>query len=43
MARPTSGAGVEVTPALVDSIRDELRQTIERLGALLDRLGGGSR
>ena len=29
---------VEVTPALVDSIRYELRQTIDRLRTLLDRL-----
>ena len=34
---------VEVTPALVDSIREELRQTIDRLRTLLDRLERGSR
>lgn len=34
---------VEVTPALVDSIRYELRQTINRLRTLLDRLEEGSR
>ncbi len=38
-----TGADVEVTPALVDSIRDELRQTIERLRTLADRLERGSR
>jgi uncharacterized membrane protein (UPF0182 family) len=34
---------VDVTPALVDSIRYELRQTINRLRTLLDRLEEGSR
>ncbi len=38
-----TGADVEVTPALVDSIRDELRQTIERLRTLADRLERDSR
>ncbi len=37
-AESTPGPEVEVTPALVDSIRRELRQTIERLSELLDRL-----
>ncbi|NNK47759.1 MAG: UPF0182 family protein, partial [Gemmatimonadetes bacterium] len=37
-AGPARGADVEVTPALVDSIRLELRQTIEKLRTLLDRL-----
>jgi uncharacterized membrane protein (UPF0182 family) len=34
------GAG-EVSPALADSIRDELRRTIERLQELLQRMDGG--
>jgi uncharacterized membrane protein (UPF0182 family) len=37
-AEGAPGPEVEVTPALVDSIRRELRQTIERLSELLDRL-----
>ncbi|MDT8436279.1 MAG: UPF0182 family protein [Gemmatimonadota bacterium] len=41
--RPATGDGAEAAPALVDSIRQELRQTIERLGELLDRLGQGGR
>jgi uncharacterized membrane protein (UPF0182 family) len=43
-AVPEPGA-VEVgaDPDLVESIREELRQTIERLGTLLDRLDRGSR
>ena len=33
-----TGPGAGVSPALADSIRRELRQTIEKLRTLLDRL-----
>jgi uncharacterized membrane protein (UPF0182 family) len=38
---PVPGGPAEVSPALADSIRDELRRTIERLQELLQRMEGG--